>query len=49
MGTISDKKVNAFLTGAMELKFHLLSQYPKKFLKEFCSSSCAQLVFTLFS
>lgn len=49
MGTISCRKANTFLFGAVELKFQLLSQYPEMFLREFfCSSNCAQLVFALY-
>lgn len=34
IGTISYRKANTFLIGAVELKFQLLSQYPEKFLRE---------------
>lgn len=50
MGTISNRKPNHLLIGALEPKFQVLSQHPQKFFTEgfFCSSSCAQLVFALY-
>lgn len=49
IGTISYRKPNNFLFGALELKFQVLSEHLQKFLTEFlCSSSCAQLVFALY-
>lgn len=49
IGTISYRKANTFLTGAVELKFQLLSQERlKNSLESFCSSSCTQLAFTLY-